>query len=206
MLDIIIDLAARRIPQWGRFDPINDIQVLTPMHRGVVGATHLNTCLQQALNPNHNGILRGKQRLNVNDKVMQIRNNYDKQVYNGDMGRVVHIDREIQRVSIDFDTQRVEYDYSELDEITLAYAISVHKAQGSEYPVVIMPILIQHYMLLQRNLIYTAVTRGKQLVVMVGTRKALAVGIKNNKTKERYTLLKQRISRKEPLESLLFNC
>ncbi len=194
VLDIITDLSARRIPEWGRFDPIDDIQVLTPMHRGVVGATNLNKCLQQALNPGKEGILRGNQQLHVHDKVMQIRNNYDKEVYNGDMGRICQINKETQTVTVDFDTKSVDYDYTDLDEITLAYAVSVHKAQGSEYPVVIMPVLIQHYMLLQRNLIYTAVTRGRQLVVLVGTRKALAIGIRNNNTQERHTLLDHRIA------------
>jgi exodeoxyribonuclease V alpha subunit len=204
VLNIILDLSARRIPQWGRFDPIDDIQVLTPMHRGVVGATNLNTCLQQALNPNQDSLLRGNQTLYMHDKVMQIRNNYDKEVYNGDIGRISKINIEIQTVTIDFDTKRVEYNYTELDEIALAYAVSVHKAQGSEYPVVIMPILIQHYMLLQRNLIYTAVTRGKKLVVLVGTRKALAVGVKNSKPQERYTFLQQRIAEAAAKKNTLF--
>ena len=193
-LSIILDLTARRIPEWGQFDPMEDIQVLTPMHRGVVGAVNLNKCLQQALNPNNESILRGQQTLHLNDKVMQVRNNYDKDVYNGDIGRISYINKEMQTVTIDFDLKRVEYEFTELDEITLAYAVSVHKAQGSEYPVIIMPILIQHYMLLQRNLIYTAVTRGKKLVVLVGTRKALAVAVKNNKIEQRYTFLRQRIS------------
>ena len=130
----------------------------------------------------------------MNDKVMQIQNNYEKEVFNGDLGRIVRIDLEAQEVTIDFDGRKVPYDYADLDEVVLAYAISIHKSQGSEYPAVVIPILIQHYVLLQRNLIYTAVTRGKKLVVMVGSKKALAMGIKNDKTKKRYTYLRNRLS------------
>ena len=124
---------------------------------------------------------------------MQIRNNYEKEVFNGDIGRIARIDSEAQEVIIVFDSREVVYDYPDLDEIVLAYAVSVHKSQGSEYPAVIIPILTQHYVLLQRNLIYTAVTRGRELVVMVGTKKALAIGIKNQKTQKRYTYLRQRL-------------
>ena len=125
---------------------------------------------------------------------MQLKNNYDKDIFNGDIGNILRIDRENQEVIINFDGKKVTYEYSDLDEIDLAYAISVHKSQGSEYPVVIIPILTQHYILLQRNLIYTAVTRGKNLVVMVGTKKALAISVKNNKTQKRYTCLKYRLN------------
>jgi exodeoxyribonuclease V alpha subunit len=125
---------------------------------------------------------------------MQIKNNYDKEVFNGDIGKISRIDFENQEISITFDGRSVDYDYTDLDEIVLAYAVSVHKSQGSEYPAVIIPILTQHYMLLQRNLIYTAVTRGRKLVVIVGTRKALAIGVKNNKTEKRYTYLRYRLS------------
>jgi exodeoxyribonuclease V alpha subunit len=124
---------------------------------------------------------------------MQIRNNYDKEVFNGDIGRIVRLNQELQEVCISFDGREVTYDYGDLDELVLAYAISVHKSQGSEYPAVIIPIHIQHYMLLQRNLLYTAITRGKKLVVLVGTKKALAIAVKNNKTVARYTRLKQRL-------------
>ncbi len=124
---------------------------------------------------------------------MQIRNNYDKEVFNGDIGRIVTIDTESQEVTISFDGRTVAYDYADLDEIVLAYAVSVHKSQGSEYPAVVIPILTQHYVLLQRNLIYTGVTRGKKLVVIVGTKKALAIGVKNNKTEKRYTYLNYRL-------------
>jgi len=124
---------------------------------------------------------------------MQIRNNYDKEVFNGDIGRITRIDSESHEVTISLDGRDVLYDYTDLDEVVPAYAVSVHKSQGSEYPAVIIPILPQHYVLLQRNLIYTAVTRGRKLVVLVGTRKALAIGIKNDKTQKRYTYLKYRL-------------
>ena len=127
------------------------------------------------------------------DKVMQIRNNYDKDVYNGDIGRIRRIDREEQEVTVDFDGRLVGYDFSDLDELVLAYATSVHKAQGSEYPAVVMPILIQHYILLQRNLLYTGITRGKKLVVLVGTKKAIGTAVRNDRPQMRYTLLKERL-------------
>ncbi len=194
VLEIILELSHRRIPQRFRFDPINDIQVLTPMHKGVVGAVNLNAKLQSVLNPGNGGLIRGDRSYRVNDKVMQIRNNYDKEVYNGDIGRISDIRFEDRQVSILFDNRDVVYDFSELDEIILAYAVSVHKSQGSEYPVVIFPILSQHYILLQRNLIYTAVTRGQNLVIMVGSRKALAIGVNNSQTKQRYTRLRYRLT------------
>ena len=194
VLEIIINLVRERIPKRFGFDSINDIQVLTPMHRGVVGAGNLNIELQKALNPGEEGVLRGGRLFRVNDKVMQIVNNYDKEVYNGDIGRIASIDEEAKEVKVLIDDREVIYDYSDLDELVHAYAVSVHKSQGSEYPAVVIPILTQHYVLLQRNLLYTGVTRGKKLVVIVGTKKAMAIAVKNNKTKKRYTLLKQRLS------------
>ena len=191
--DIIIELTKVRIPQRFGFDPVDEIQVLTPMHRGVVGSGNLNRKLQAALNPGQDGITRGERIHRVNDKVMQIRNNYDKEVFNGDIGRITAIEWEDKEVTINFDGRQVVYDFSDLDEIVPAYAVSVHKSQGSEYAAVIIPIVTQHYILLQRNLIYTAVTRGKQLVVMVGSRKAMAIGVSNNKTQKRYTRLRDRL-------------
>lgn len=193
VLEIILELTRERIPNRFNFDPVEDIQVLTPMHRGVAGAGNLNKKLQEALNPGENIIIRGDRGFRVNDKVMQIKNNYDKEVFNGDTGKITKIIADEQTLVISFDGREVVYEFAELDEIVLAYAVSVHKSQGSEYPAVVIPILIQHYMLLQRNLIYTAVTRGRSLVVMVGTKKALAIGIKNNKTQKRYTYLKHRL-------------
>jgi len=194
VLKIILELTRERIPRRFGFDPVDDIQVLTPMHRGIVGAGNLNVELQKALNPGEDVVARGGRNFRVNDKVMQIRNNYDKEVFNGDIGRIARVDTENQELTIIFDDREVAYDYPDLDEVVLAYAVSVHKSQGSEYPAVIIPLLTQHYVLLQRNLIYTAVTRGKKLVVLVGTRKALAIGVKNDKTQKRYTYLQHRLN------------
>ena len=193
VLEMIINLVRQRIPKRFGFDAVNDIQVLTPMHRGTVGAGNLNIELQKALNPGEDGVVRGGRLFRVNDKVMQIVNNYDKEVYNGDIGRIATIDEEAREVKVTIDDRDIIYDYSDLDEIVHAYAISIHKSQGSEYPAVVIPILTQHYILLQRNLLYTGVTRGKKLVVIVGTKKAMAIAVKNNKTEKRYTLLKCRL-------------
>ncbi len=189
----IIYLCRDAVPKRYGFDPLRDIQVLTPMHRGIAGVANLNKELQEALNPHGKEIIRGGRAFRIGDKVMQIRNNYDKDVYNGDIGRIVTIDQEVQEIYVDYDGRLVTYEFSELDEIILAYAISVHKSQGSEYPVVIMPVLTQHYMLLQRNLLYTGITRGKKLVFIIGTKKALFIAIKNNKPLKRFTLLKERL-------------
>jgi exodeoxyribonuclease V alpha subunit len=193
VLEIIRELVCNRIH--GRFglDPVEEIQVLSPMHKGVVGTENLNRVLQENLNPSNIMLTRGDRVLRLHDKVMQIRNNYDKDVFNGDIGKITSIDPENQNVTVTFDSIPVGYDYSELDEIMLAYAISVHKSQGSEYPAVVVPILSQHYVLLQRNLIYTAVTRGKILVVIVGSKKALAMGINNDRIMKRYTYLAKRL-------------
>ena len=194
VLNIMLELTKERIPRRFGLDPIDDIQVLTPMHRGVVGADNLNVQLQDVLNPATDRLIRGDRELRVNDKVMQVRNNYDKDVFNGDIGRVDRIDPADQEVVVRFEDQAVRYSYSDLDQIALAYAVSVHKSQGSEYPAVVMPVLTQHYLLLQRNLIYTAITRGRNLVVIVGTRQALAMAVGNSKTQQRFTLLKERIT------------
>ena len=193
VLNTVLELTQERIPGRFGFHPLNDIQVLTPMHKGVVGAENLNTELQKAFNPTPAGVIRGGRTFRIKDKVMQIKNNYDKAVFNGDIGRITRIKSESQEVLISFDGRDVLYDFTDLDEIVLAYAISVHKSQGSEYPAVIIPILMQHYLLLQRNLIYTAVTRGRKLVVIVGTKKALATGVKNDKTRKRYSRLRYRL-------------
>jgi len=194
VLDIILELAKERIPRRFGLDPFDDIQVLTPMHRGVIGAENLNRRLQETLNPDRDLVRRGDRELRLLDKVMQIKNNYDKDVFNGDIGRVSRIDPSGQEVVIRFEDQAVTYGFSELDEIILAYAISVHKSQGSEYPAVIIPVTTQHFLLLQRNLMYTAVTRGRRLVVMVGTRKALAIAVGNAEPQRRYTRLRERLA------------
>jgi len=192
-LETIIELVTRRIPGHFKVDAFNDIQVLTPMHKGIAGAENLNRELQKHLNPGAEGITRGDLQYCVKDKVMQIRNNYDKDVFNGDIGIITRIDTYSDTVTITFDAREVEYGFSELEEIVHAYAVSVHKSQGSEYPVVVMPVLTQHYILLQRNLIYTAITRARKLVVLVGTRKALAIGINNNRVENRYSRLQPRL-------------
>lgn len=199
VLEIILELAKTRIPQRFGYRAFDDIQILTPMHKGVVGAGNLNDQLQAVLNPGQGGVVRGDRSYRVSDKVMQVKNNYDKDVFNGDIGRITKIRYEDHEVVISFDDRSVAYDFSELDEIVPAYAISVHKSQGSEYPVVIIPILTQHFVLLQRNLIYTAVTRGRDLVVMVGSRRALAIGVNNNKTQQRFTGLRFRLRSKPVL-------
>ncbi len=191
--DLVVRLASERLPRRFGFHPLQDIQVLTPMHRGSVGAEALNLRLQEALNPGSTAVVRGERGFRINDKVMQIRNNYDKETFNGDIGTIRRVDMENQTLTVDFDGRAVPYDFSELDELVLAYAISVHKAQGSEYTAVVLPLLTQHYPLLQRNLLYTAVTRAKRLVVIVGSRKALSLAIGNDKTQHRFTLLKERL-------------
>ena len=194
VLAIILELTKTRIPRRFELDPVDDIQVLTPMHKGVVGSGNLNMALQESLNPSCEMITRGNRNFKVNDKVMQIRNNYDKDVFNGDIGRITHMRQDDYEMTVTFDGRDVVYEFSDLDELVLAYAISVHKSQGSEYPAVVIPVLTQHYILLQRNLIYTAVTRGRNLVVMVGTRKAFAMGVHNDKTQRRFTYLKHRLN------------
>lgn len=203
VLEKILELCKEKIPGKFGFHPVHDIQVLTPMHRGVAGASNLNAELQKHLNHSTDELTRGGKVLKAGDKVMQIRNNYDKEVFNGDIGRILRIDREEQEIVVDYDGRHISYEYSELDEIVLAYAVSVHKSQGSEYPVVVMPILTQHYMLLQRNLLYTGITRGKKLVIVVGTKKALAIAIKNNKPQKRYTLLRDRLTATQRVGSVL---
>lgn len=192
--DLMVDLVKNHIPRRFGLAPVDDIQVLTPMHKGAVGAGQMNTRLQEALNPNGLEVRRGDRAFRLHDKVMQVRNNYEKDVFNGDMGRIVFLDSKERTLSVSFDERVVPYDFEELDELAPAYAISIHKSQGSEYPAVVIPIMMQHYVLLQRNLIYTGVTRGKKLVVLVGESRALHMAVKNNKTRKRYTRLARRLA------------
>ena len=191
--ETICGLVKSRLPRSFKLDPFGDIQVLSPMYRGETGAIHLNRALQEALNPDGQELNRAGVRFRAGDKVMQIRNNYDKDVFNGDIGRIAGIDMADQVVTVGFPERTVRYDFTELDEIVPAYAISVHKSQGSEYRAVILPLTTQHYMMLQRNLLYTAITRARDLVVIVGTKKALGIAVRNNRVAERYTSLPERI-------------
>lgn len=191
--ETIVSLVRDRLPKAYR-QPNANIQVLTPMQRGVVGAVNLNVALQQALNHNTAALVRGGYTFKEGDRVMQLRNNYDKDVYNGDLGYVRSVDMEERTLTVDFDGQMVEYEASELDELTLAYATTIHKSQGSEYPIVVMPVLMTHYVMLQRNLIYTGITRAKKICVLVGQTKALAYAIHNMKVLKRNTRLKERLA------------
>lgn len=189
--ELIEDLCARRLPGRGH-DPMRDIQVITPMYRGETGAVNLNLRLQQRLNPHGQSYNHGGVELRVGDKVMQVKNNYDKGVFNGDTGIIAGLDMDEQQMRIKFDSS-LSYDFAELDELTLAYAISTHRAQGSEFPVVVMPLTTQHYVMLQRNLLYTAFTRAKEMIVVVGTQKALNLAVENDAVALRYTTLMQRL-------------
>ena len=175
----LLAIVQERIPKRFGLDPIRDIQVLCPMNRGGLGARSLNIELQNALNPpGEIRIERFGWTFCPGDKVMQVENDYDKEVYNGDLGIVSRIDMEESELAVDFDGREVTYGFGELDELVLAYATTIHKSQGSEYPAVVIPLTTQHYPMLQRNLVYTGVTRGKRLVVLVGQRKALAIAVK----------------------------
>lgn len=188
----IVNLVQNRLPK-AYNQPLSNIQVLTPMQRGVVGAANLNTILQQALNKSTSSLTRSGYVFKKGDRVMQICNNYDKDVYNGDIGVVCTISQEDRTLTVDFDSHIVEYEVSELDELTLAYATTIHKSQGSEYPIVVMPVMMNHYVMLQRNLIYTGITRSKKVCVLIGQTKALAYAIHHQTVTDRNTLLKERI-------------
>ncbi len=189
----IVELCSQQLPGKFGLDPVNDIQVLTPMHKGAVGTINLNTLLQKELNPRPTDRKTTGVSFKSGDKVMHLRNNYQKEVYNGDIGIVETIENKKSELTVDYYGKSVCYDFDELDEITMAYAISVHKSQGSEYPAVIVPLMTQHYVLLQRNLLYTAMTRGKKLVVLTGTRKALKIALMNDKPQRRLSGLADRI-------------
>lgn len=191
VLNTIIKLVSQRLPRRYGFDPKTEIQVLAPMKKGIIGTENINLSLQKILNPHGNALVRGLQKLQVGDKVMQLRNDYKREVFNGDIGLIEQIDAEEQQVIVKVDERDVIYDYSDLDELSLAYAISIHKFQGSECPCIVMPIHTSHFMLLHRNLLYTGITRGKRLVVLVGTKKALAIAVKNDDVLNRYTSLQQ---------------
>nr|DAV39019.1 MAG TPA: ATP dependent DNA helicase [Caudoviricetes sp.] len=195
VIHTIVNLCTKRLPTYYKVDPLRDIQVLTPMQRTETGAAHLNTVLQTALNKNTLCLKRGATEYRLHDKVMQVRNNYDKEVFNGDVGFITAIDTEEKTLKVNFDDREIEYEVLELDELVLAYATTIHKAQGSEYPIVIMPISFSHFVMLQRNLLYTGITRAKKVVVLVGNRNAVYVSVKNNNVKDRNTKLSERIQK-----------
>ena len=193
VIGTMLSLITERIPRRFGFNPMNDIQVLTPMRRNQLGAENLNAVLQEHLNPSGESLERYGRKYRRRDRVMQIRNNYDKDVFNGDIGHIARVDEEEKQLVVDFDGRRITYDLSDLDELVHAYACTIHKSQGSEYPAVVILMTTQHFKLLQRNLLYTAITRGKKLVCLVGSRKALFIAIKNNEIRLRRTGLRERI-------------
>ncbi|HRT29564.1 MAG TPA: ATP-dependent RecD-like DNA helicase [Kiritimatiellia bacterium] len=188
-----VELMTNRIPLKFKLDPLADVQVLTPMRRNLLGTENLNSVIQTALNPSGPSLVRGCTHFRVNDRVMQLRNNYDKEVFNGDIGFIKQVDAEDRALIVLFDGRPVRYAQSELDELVLAYACSIHKSQGSEYPAVIVLLHTQHFKLLQRNLLYTAITRGKRLVMVVGSSRAVNIAIKANQVRERRTSLRERL-------------
>ena len=192
VVQTVSELVKTRLPRSYRTKP-GEIQVLTPMQRGETGAASLNQVLQEAVNPGTDGLRRGGYLFRVRDKVMQIRNNYDKEVFNGDIGVVEAVDLEDRTLDVSFDDRIVRYDVTELDELVLAYATTIHKSQGSEYPIVVMPMLMNHYVMLQRNLIYTGVTRAKKALILVGTKKAISYAVHHVTVESRNTKLKERI-------------
>jgi exodeoxyribonuclease V alpha subunit len=195
VLERILVMVRERIPARFGLDPLRDVQVLTPMNRSELGSQALNLRLQEVLNPAGSGpqVQRFGWTFRTGDKVMQTRNNYQKEVFNGDIGRITALDETEREVTVEFDGSSVDYDFGELDELSLSFAVTIHKAQGSEYPAVVIPLHTQHYMMLQRNLLYTAVTRGKKLVVLVGNRKALEMAVQRQDTNRRFSALRRRL-------------
>ena len=193
ILSTIVDLVCHRLPRTHRLHRFDDIQVLAPMKRGLIGIENLNMVLQQKLNPSVNPLKRMGRSFHCGDKVMQIRNNYQKEAYNGDVGKIIEIDMSEQKIKVAYEAHLVDYEFSELDELVLAYAVSIHKYQGSECPCIVIPIHMSHFKLLYRNLLYTGITRGKKLVVLVGAKKALSIAVKNEEVRHRFTGLKDRI-------------
>ncbi|MCH9634179.1 MAG: ATP-dependent RecD-like DNA helicase [Chlamydiae bacterium] len=200
VLETIAQLVSKRIPEKYNFNPIEDIQALSPMKKGLIGTENLNLKLQSMLNKSQNFIVWYGKRFALGDKVMQLKNNYQKEVYNGDIGSIQSLDQNEQFLEIKFDSRLVNYQFSELDEVSLAYCVSIHKYQGSEAPCIVMPIHTHHFKLLCRNLLYTGITRGKKLVILVGTKKALAIAIKNNEIKNRFSALKELLQTRLPIQ------
>lgn len=193
VVELLVKYCTQNLPRYYHVDALQDIQVLTPMQRGVCGAANLNQVLQAAMNPCGIFLHRGGIQYRLHDKVMQIRNDYDKEVFNGDIGVINKVDMEERELTVNFDGREVVYDVSELEELTLAYATTIHKAQGSEYPIVVMPFTMSHYVMLQRNLLYTGVTRAKKILVLIGEKKAIWYAIRNETTADRNTKLAERL-------------
>ncbi len=193
IVERLVKYCTENLPRYYHADPLRDIQVLTPMQRGTVGAANLNQVLQEAMNPQGPALHRGGVCYRIRDKVMQIRNDYDKEVFNGDIGTIRRVDLEDREITVDFDGREVAYDVTELDELALAYATTIHKAQGSEYPIVVMPFSMSHFVMLQRNLLYTGVTRAKKILVLIGEKKAVFYAVRNGRMAERNTRLAERI-------------
>jgi len=193
IVEKILLLNMERIPQRFRLDPMMDIQVLTPMHRGITGSLNLNKKIQEKINFDSIGMEFRGIWFRVGDKVMQQQNDYDKGVFNGDLGRIVKYDQKNKEFFVKFDQEIIHYDYKELDQLSLAYAITVHKSQGSEYSAVILPLTSHHFVMLHRNLLYTAITRGKQLVVVIGTEAAVRMAVENQGSLRRFTGLKNQL-------------
>lgn len=200
VVETVVQYCRSNLPRYYHVDPLQDIQVLTPMQRGECGAVNLNQVLQEAMNPSKIFLRQGGTQYRLNDKVMQIRNDYDKEVFNGDIGTITKVDMEERELTVRFDDRDVVYDVTELDELSLAYAVTIHKSQGSEYPIVVMPFTMSHFVMLQRNLLYTGVTRAKKILVLVGEKKAVYYAIRNETTTKRNTCLAQRL-RSESRES-----
>lgn len=195
VVDTLVEYCTKNLPRYYHVDAFRDIQVLTPMQRGICGAANLNQMMQEAMNPSKIFLRRGGTQYRLHDKVMQIRNNYDKEVFNGDIGTICKVDMEEREITVDYEGREILYDISELDELVLAYATTIHKAQGSEYPIVVMPLTMSHFVMLQRNLLYTGVTRAKKILVLIGEKKAVDYAIKNETTAARNTKLAKRLNR-----------
>ena len=193
VVNLILHLLSNKIPSSFGMDPLNDVQVLVPTNKGVCGVINLNSRIQKMLNPGSTGLLHGNRWFRVGDKVIQLKNNYNKDIYNGDIGIITSIDMELKEASINYDGRKVDYSFYEMDEINHSYAISIHKSQGSEFKCVIIPLLTSHYMLLQRNLLYTALTRARELAILVGSKKAVGMAVNKNIVEKRYTSLKELI-------------
>src|SRR4030043_926073 len=191
VVSLILNLLVKRIPERFNYDPLYDVQVLVPTNKGTVGVNNLNSRIQDILNFNSQKVIKGSVQYRLNDKVIQLKNNYEKDIYNGDIGFISGIDLEAEEIKVNFDGRNVIYNFFELDEISLSYAISIHKSQGSEFKCVIIPILTSHYMLLQRNLLYTAITRARELAIIVGSKKAIGMAVNRNIVEKRYTGLKE---------------